>query len=159
MAGKRFAFPCLAAAFILGFLLSPGRLTARAEDENDGMYTVCFHEDFGEGDGHVFIQEIAFGEATQLLVNPWEHDGYRFAGWYASGCGVNHALANAYGDGETVLDLGRFAGDVIDLYAGWSAEAVNPAETVNPAEISDLAEASGTEETAETESPRTESGD
>ena len=122
---KLAAFPGLLFAFLGGVVLTAaliaGSVPAKAE-EQDGMYTVCFHEDFDAENDHTFVQEIWFGEETALLPNPWSHDGYRFAGWFASGCGVNHALANAYRDGDTVLDLGRGPADVIDLYAGWSTE-------------------------------------
>ena len=105
-------------------IIASANETATDEIENsEGMYSIIFHEDFGDGEDHVFVQEIMFGESATLIKNPWSHDGYDFAGWYSSDYGINHALANAYADEAEVKDLSKVNGDVIDLYAGWIAKA------------------------------------
>ena len=95
---------------------------AEQTDSREGNYIIRFHEDFDEEHAESFTQEIPFGEETRLSGVPWQHEGYRFAGWYTDAAGVNHNLANAYRDGAVVLDLGRQEGDVIDLWAGWYKE-------------------------------------
>ena len=103
-----------------------GEYTGETEDHgetgNTGQekeYVIRFHEDFDETSDVVFEQTVPFGETVNLMNNPWTHEGYVFAGWYAAGYGVNHALANAYADGAPVRDLTDEDGGAVDLYAGW----------------------------------------
>ena len=94
---------------------------AAEEEESEAAeetYLIRYHDDFGEEDA-VFTQTASFGEVLLLSDPPWEHEGYVFAGWYADGVGLNHALANAYAPGAAVKDLTETPGDVIELYAGW----------------------------------------
>ena len=89
-------------------------------EEPAGSYVIRFHEDFDESNDRTFTQTIAFGETAAVAEPPWTHEGYRFAGWFASGYGINHALANVYAAGAPVLDLGLPDGSVIEFYAGWT---------------------------------------
>ncbi len=91
-------------------------------EEPAGSYVIRFHEDFDESNDRTFTQTIAFGETAAVAEPPWTHEGYRFAGWFASGYGINHALANVYAAGAPVLDLGLPDGSVIEFYAGWTEE-------------------------------------
>ena len=121
--GKERAFVWILLSFFAGVLIGkiPALQPSAAEQEG-GSYTIVFHEDFGEEENGTMRQTVSFGETATLRQNPWEHEGYRFAGWYASGVGVNHNLANAYPDEAEIRDLALQDGEEIHLYAGWAIE-------------------------------------
>ena len=93
-------------------------------------YTVRF--DANSGTGEMADVELSYDESLALPANTFEREGYTFAGWAVE----EDKLTVKYGDTEVITNLKSENGDVITLYAVWTANeytvVLNTAQGVLP---------------------------
>ncbi len=81
-------------------------------------YTVRFAANSADATGTMADMTMEYGVADGLTPNAFARQGYRFDGWATSAGG-----SVVYADGALVDKLSATEGDVVHLYAVWSANA------------------------------------
>ena len=82
-------------------------------------YSVRFNRNGGTGGADMANQDFTYGVAQNLTTNTYTRTGYTFAGWALSENGIV-----AHADGANVSNLSSTNGDVVDLYAKWTANTI-----------------------------------
>ncbi len=82
-------------------------------------YSVRFNRNGGTGGADMANQNFTYGVAQNLTTNTYTRTGYTFAGWALAENGVV-----AHADGANVSNLSSTNGDVVDLYAKWTANTI-----------------------------------
>ncbi len=80
-------------------------------------YKVRFNKDADDATGSMADQTFTYGISSNLSSNGFSRSGYNFSGWAtASG-----STTVAYSDTQSVRNLASNDGDIINLYAVWTA--------------------------------------
>ena len=93
-------------------------------------YTIMFDPNAASVSGEMESMPVTYDEEFALPQNTFERTGYTFAGWARSADG-----AVEYADSQDKLkNLSAEDGDVIDLYAKWTANSVGISVTLDSIE-------------------------
>lgn len=87
------------------------------EDEEETKVTYYIKYNANGGKGTMENSSHIYGFASNLNLNKFTREGYIFNGWNTKADGTG----DSYTDGQTISNLSSTNGDIINLYAMWTA--------------------------------------
>jgi len=118
-------FAIILAAIIIALLFTACELGGPVQLPS---YTIVYHAN-GGGGREMGNSTHVYGAAQNLRVNRFIHEGYHFIGWADAPAGVVK-----FTDGESVINLTKKDGAVINLYAVWEGNVYTVVYNANGGE-------------------------